>query len=243
MSGALALWLILALKDGFAARPPAGGSWLSAAMLFVYALTFSFAYINLSTGTGALILFGMVQATMILAGVLGGERPHTIEWAGLALAVCGLVYLVFPGLTAPSPIGAALMALAGVAWGVYSLRGRGSTSPIAVTADNFARSVPMVLVVTLVMMGQRSASASGLLLAVTSGALASGLGYAIWYAALPGLTATRAATVQLCVPVVAALGGVVFVGEMVTLRLVVAAMAVLGGVALAVWGHRHYARR
>lgn len=130
-----------------------------------------------------------------------------------------------------------------LAWGVYSLRGRGSTSPIAVTADNFARSVPIVLVVTLVMMGQRSASASGLLLAVTSGALASGLGYAIWYAALPGLTATRAATVQLCVPVVAALGGVVFVGEMVTLRLVVAAVAVLGGVALAVWGHRHYARR
>lgn len=243
VSGAVALWLILALKSGAAGKRPVGGSWISAAMLFTYAVAFSFAYSSLSTGTGALILFGMVQATMILAGLLSGERPHRIEWVGLALAMAGLVYLVFPGLSAPSPSGAALMALAGIAWGIYSLRGRGSTRPVAVSADNFARSVPMVLVVTLVMMGQRSANATGLLLAVASGALASGVGYAIWYAALPGLTATRAATVQLCVPVVAALGGIVFIGEMLTLRLVIAAVAVLGGVALAVWGHRHYAGR
>ena len=241
VSGAVALWLILALtaKPG---TPRARGSWVSAAMLFLYAVSFSFAYVSLPTGTGALILFGMVQVTMILAGVASGERPHVIEWLGLGCAAVGLVYLMLPGLSAPSPLGAALMALAGVAWGIYSLRGRGSKNPIAVTADNFARSVPMVLLVSVLMLGQLAVTAPGLLLAVASGAIASGVGYVIWYAALPGLTATRAATVQLCVPVIAAMGGVLFLDEAITLRLIVSGVAVLGGVALAVWGHRHFAR-
>ena len=134
------------------------------------------------------------------------------------------------------------MALAGVAWGIYSLRGRGSKNPIAVTADNFARSVPMVLLVSVLMLGQLAVTAPGLLLAMASGAIASGVGYVIWYAALPGMTATRAAAVQLCVPVIAATGGVLFLDEAITLRLIVSGVAVLGGVALAVWGHRHFAR-
>jgi drug/metabolite transporter (DMT)-like permease len=241
LSGALTLWLLLSLRRS-AALPPARGSWVSAAMLFLYALCFSFAYVSLATGTGALILFGMVQLTMILAGVAGGERPHPLEWLGLFLALGGLIYLLLPGISAPSLEGAALMGLAGIAWGVYSLRGRGSRDPIAVTADNFARSVPMVAVVSLLALGALAITSRGLLLAIASGALASGVGYAIWYAALPGLTATRAATVQLCVPLVAALGGMVFAGESVTLRLAIAGLAILGGIAVATVGHARFAR-
>jgi drug/metabolite transporter (DMT)-like permease len=203
-------------------------------MLFLYAVTFSFAYISLSAGTGALILFGAVQITMILSGLIAGERPRLLEWLGLLAALGGLVYLVLPGLSAPSPLGSALMALAGIAWGVYSLRGRGIDDPVANTTGNFVRAAPLALIVSLIALSNYSLSPKGALLAVLSGALASGLGYVIWYAALRDLTATRAATVQLAVPVIAAIGGIFFLAEAVTLRLTFASIAILGGVGLAI---------
>jgi drug/metabolite transporter (DMT)-like permease len=255
-SGALALLSLLALvsrgrgdrRDGRGPAPddertagPArrvrpAGSWRSAAALFLYAVPFAFAYLSLSAGTGALILFGAVQATMIAVGLRGGERPHRLEWWGLIIAIAGLIVLVLPGLRAPAPAGSLLMAVAGMAWGVYSLRGRGAGRPLAITAGNFARAAPLALAVSLLCLRALHVSPRGALLAVLSGAVTSGLGYAIWYAALPGLTATRAATVQLAVPVLAALGGVAFLGEHVTLRLVVSATFILGGVAAALRG-------
>ena len=209
------------------------GSWGSAALLFLYAVPFSFAYVSLGAGTGALILFGAVQATMLIAALSSGERPHVVQWSGLILALGGLVYLVMPGLAAPSLTGSALMALAGFAWGLYSLRGRGASDPLAETAGNFARSVPLAVGVSIAAATHAELDADGALLAVLSGALASGLGYVAWYAALSGLSATRAASVQLAVPLLAAAGGVVFLSERITGRLIVSAILILGGVALA----------
>ena len=209
------------------------GSWGSAALLFLYAVPFSFAYVSLGAGTGALILFGAVQATMLIAALASGERPHAVQWSGLILALCGLFYLVMPGLAAPSITGSALMAIAGVAWGLYSLRGRGASDPLAETAGNFARSVPLAVGVSIAAATHAELSADGALLAVLSGALASGLGYVAWYAALSALSATRAASVQLAVPLLAAAGGVVFLSERITARLIVSAILILGGVALA----------
>jgi len=234
-SGAVMLFIIASLqrkKDQATLR----GSWISAAFLFLYAITFSFAYLSLTTGTGALILFGSVQVTMIIVALRSGERPHVLEWIGLFLALSGLVYLVFPGLTAPSPIGSALMAVAGISWGFYTIRGRGAQNPLAITAGNFVYAVPMVLVVLLISFNNVSITTSGVMYAVLSGALASGVGYVIWYAALRGLTTTRAATVQLSVPVIAAWSGVVLLAENVSTRLVVAGVLILGGIALAVSG-------
>lgn len=231
-SGAATLSLVV----GWRVRglPPRAGQWRSAAALFAYAIAFSLAYVSLDAGTGALILFGSVQLTMILAGLRAGERPRATEWIGLGLALGGLVILVRPGLSAPAPLGAGLMALAGMAWGVYSLRGRGSTAPLQNTAGNFVLTVPAAALVMLVAGSTGSWTSRGVLLAVASGALASGAGYAVWYAALPALTATRAALVQLSVPVLAAAGGVLLLGEALPLRLPIAATLVLGGVALAV---------
>lgn len=210
------------------------GSWISAAFLFLYATAFSFAYLSLTTGTGALILFGSVQLTMLIVALKSGERPHVLEWIGLFLALGGLVYLVFPGLTAPSPLGSALMSVAGISWGLYSIRGRGSQDPLASTAGNFIYAVPMIVVILLISFQNISLSSKGILYAILSGGLASGLGYVIWYAALRGLTTTRAATVQLSVPVIAAWSGVVFLAEQVSVRLLIAGVLVLGGIALAV---------
>ena len=212
------------------------GTWLSAGFLFLYAIAFSFAYLSLSTGTGALILFGSVQLTMIIAALYAGERPRFLEWLGLFLALGGLVYLVFPGLKAPSPFGSALMAAAGVAWGFYTLRGRGSSDPLGDTASNFIRSVPFILIVSLFSLKNVQVSVNGLLLASISGAITSGLGYVIWYAALRGLTTTRAATVQLSVPILAAWSGIIFLSEEVSVRLLVAGVLILGGIGLAVMG-------
>jgi len=235
LSGAITLWVIATLtRRGDRIR--SAGSWWSAAMLFLYAAAFSFAYLSLDAGTGALILFGCVQATMIVGGFMEGHRPSTMEWIGLAAAFGGLVYLVFPGLSAPAPLGSLLMGIAGIAWGIYSLRGRGSGDPALDTTANFGRAVPMALVLSLVMLADASASARGIWLAVLSGALASGLGYVVWYAALKGLTTTRAAVVQLSVPVITAFGGALFLAEDITLRLLFATVAILGGVALAIWG-------
>ncbi len=233
-SGAVTLLLLAAVSGKKRAVP--AGSWASAGLLFAYAIAFSFAYTMLSTGTGALILFGAVQLTMILSALRSGERPHPLQWVGLAVALAGLVGLVLPGLTAPSPLGSAFMFVAGVGWGLYSLRGRGSQDPLAETGRNFLLSVPPAVVVSLIAFGRMHLSTEGILFAVASGALASGVGYVIWYAALRGLSATRAATVQLSVPVIAALGGVVFLAEQVTPRLIVCTVLILGGVALALAG-------
>ena len=211
----------------------AAGSWRSGLALFVYAMAFSLAYVSLETGMGALILFGSVQATMIGAGLLRGERPTPREWLGLAAAMGGLIYLVMPGLAAPDPVGGALMCASGVAWGVYSLRGKGSAAPVATTAGNFTRALPMAALALFIAGGTLHASPGGVALAVTSGAVTSGLGYVIWYVTLRHLTATRAAIVQLAVPVIAALGGIVVLSETPTLRLGVASVMILGGVAAA----------
>jgi drug/metabolite transporter (DMT)-like permease len=209
------------------------GSWLSAALLFLYAVPFSYAYVTLGAGTGALILFGSVQATMLAVALFTGERPHPVEWTGLVVALSGLVYLVLPGLSAPSPVGCALMTTAGMAWGAYSIRGRGASNPLAETTGNFLRSVPLAVAVSLVAARSAGVTAAGAVLAILSGVLASGLGYVAWYAALSGLTATRAASVQLAVPVLAAAGGVAFLSERITVRLVASAVLILGGVGLA----------
>lgn len=233
-SGAVMLSLIAFLQRK-GAEPALRGSRLSSALLFLYAITFSFAYLSLSTGTGALILFGSVQLTMIVVALRSGERPQPFEWIGLILALSGLVYLVFPGLTAPSPLGSALMVIAGISWGFYTLRGRGSQNPLATTAGNFVYAVPAILVIWMITLKNISISSTGILYAVLSGALASGVGYVIWYAALRGLTTTRAATVQLSVPVIAAWSGVLFLSEMISIRLVTAGVLILGGIALALF--------
>ena len=232
-SGAVMLFVIAYLQRENG-KPFLRGSWISAAFLFLYAIAYSFAFLSLTTGTGALILFGNVQMTMMIVAVRSGERPHILEWIGLFLALSGLVYLIFPGLTAPSPLGSALMAVAGISWGFYSIRGRGSQNPLASTAGNFIYAVPMVLIVLLISFKNISISSSGVIYAVLSGALASGLGYVIWYAALRGLTTTRAATVQLSVPVIAAWSGVALLSENVSTRLLIAGVLILGGIALAV---------
>jgi drug/metabolite transporter (DMT)-like permease len=234
-SGAVTLVLVAGLTRGFGPRGR-GGSWFAGALLFLYAAPFSFAYLSLGAGTGALILFGAVQATMIVAALRSGERPRLLEWLGLAVALAGLVYLVSPGLAAPSRAGSALMVLAGTAWGLYSLRGRGAVDPVSATTDNFVRSLPFTVLVSVLLLSRLEISSEGAWLALASGAFTSGLGYVIWYAALRGLTATRAATVQLAVPVLAALGGVLFLSERVSLRLLLAGLLILGGVGLSLAG-------
>lgn len=240
-AGAVALLLVMAWTRDRGLRLK--GSWTSASMLFLYAAPFSFAYLSLGAGTGALILFGSVQVTMLLAALRSGERPCPLQWLGFGLALAGFVYLVLPGLAAPSLSGSALMALAGFSWGVYSLRGRGAADPLAQTAGNFVRSVPFAVAIGLVALPHFHLEPIGAVLAVASGALASGGGYVVWYAALRGLSATRAAVVQLSVPVLAAAGGVVFLAERVSVRLVLSATLVLGGIALALIGRERLLRK
>lgn len=232
LSGALVLAMIVRWRVSPAGAH--GGDWPSALALFAYAFGFSFAYVRLPAAVGALLLFGAVQATMIGWGLARGERLRPLQALGLALACGGLLILLMPGFAAPPPAGAMLMIAAGIAWGVYSLRGRGATDPLAATAGNFARTVPLALLASALLASMAHADAAGIGYAIASGALASGLGYAIWYTALPSLPAAIAATVQLCVPLLAAGGGILFLGESPTLRLVAASAAILGGVALVV---------
>jgi drug/metabolite transporter (DMT)-like permease len=249
LAGAVVLWLIVRLRGG---QQRVGGNWLSALALFAYAAAFSFAYVSLPTGVGALLLFGAVQASMILYGLSTGERLRGQQIAGLGLALLGVLGLILPGLLASQAAAgngslgdSLLMLLAGVAWGVYSLRGRGTVDPAATTAGNFLRSVPLaaalllgylLLAVSGGLPGTTGLSIDrpGLAYALASGALASGVGYSVWYAALRGLKATQAASVQLSVPAIAALGGIVFLGEPLTLRLLLASLAILGGIALVI---------
>ncbi len=235
VAGTLALWLIVGIRGGETAPL---GNWPSALALFVYAAAFSFAYVSLSAATGALLLFGAVQATMIGVGLWRGERLLGWQIVGLAFALCGLIGLLLPGLSAPPLRGAALMLAAGVAWGVYSLRGKGAGDPLRTTAGNFLRSAVFAALLSLALVSRLSLDAVGVACAIASGALTSGVGYAIWYAALPGLKATSAATVQLSVPIIAAVGGVVLLGEPPTLRLLLASVAILGGIAMVIRSSR-----
>ncbi len=228
VAGAIVLALLMAPR--WRKNKRANADWRAVAMLFTYMVFFSFAYITLSTGTGALILFGAVQLTMFAYALRAGERFSTVSWLGLSVAFAGLVYLVSPGVTAPDPAGAVLMAVAGVAWGVYSLLGRSVADPLEATANNFILCVPLVVIVSLLFLSDYRTTTLGLALAAVSGGVTSGIGYAIWYEALKGLPATSAATVQLSVPAIAALGGLVFMSEDLTVRLLFASAATLGGV-------------
>ena len=214
------------------------GNWYSAFFLFAYAICFSFAYIGLTAGTGALILFGCVQLTMIGVAIWRGEKPTPIELVGLAAAFGGLVYLVLPGLTSPPPFNAGLMAAAGIAWGAYTLRGKSSSDPLADTTGNFVFSLPFMLLAIIPFLSRIQLSNRGVILAILSGAVASGIGYTVWYAALKHHTATRAAILQLAVPVIAAAGGVFFLAEAATTRLWIAGTAILGGIALTIFGRK-----
>lgn len=229
-SGALALWLMV-FRFG---RHKGGGSWRGAITLIIYAIAFSLAYVSLPAATGALLLFGTVQVTMIATGFAQGERPSLWQWTGLAAAMAGLVVLVAPGVAAPPPLGAALMVLSGVFWGIYSLLGRASRDPAATTAGNFLRAAPLALLPMAAMAGQLSVDLPGAFYASLSGVLASGCGYILWYSVLPRLSAAQGASVQLSVPVIAALGGALLMGEALTLRLGIAALATLGGIALVI---------
>jgi drug/metabolite transporter (DMT)-like permease len=230
IAGAAMLKLLVTWTRRGGDRKPV--DWRAVVTLFGYMIFFSFAYLSISVGTGALILFGAVLLTMFTVALQSGERFSSLSWAGLAMAIAGLVYLVSPGVTAPEPVGAALMAVAGVAWGMYSLLGRGEADPLGTTADNFLYAVPLAVAVNVFFWSDVHTSWYGVTLAILSGAIASGLGYALWYALLAGMPATRAATAQLSVPVIAALGGVVLLSEPMTLRLVVSSVATLGGIAL-----------
>jgi drug/metabolite transporter (DMT)-like permease len=230
-SGASILWVIAAAR-----RDRGGeGSWWSAVALVAYAIAFSIAYREINAGAGALILFGAVQITMVTGGVIRGERPAPRQWIGIAVALGGLATINAPRIDAPAPLGAAMMAIAGVAWGIYSLRGRGVTRPLVATAGNFARSVPLAAAIAIagVAIGAQ-ATTSGVVLAVASGAIASGIGYSLWYAAVPSLGATRAAVVQLAVPVIAAIGGIALLGESPSITLVAGGAAIVGGLALTI---------
>ena len=235
-SGAVVLWLVVNLRRMIRTTRSigVGGNWISALALLLYAASFSFAYIAVGAGTGALLLFGAVQATMILWGLHKGERLHAIQILGLILAMTGLVVLLFPGLSAPPLFGSILMLAAGVAWGVYSLRGKRERCPVTATTGNFVRAVPFAAAVSIIFLRWLHLDFGGVVYAIISGALTSGLGYVIWYSVLPGLKAASAATVQLSVPVLAAAGGILLLGEPLTLRYLLASVAVLGGIALVV---------
>ena len=232
LSGAVALLLIVRLTSKDTSIREHGG-WISALMLFFYAICFSYAYISLSAGTGALILFGFVQGTMIAIALWSGDRPSVSEWLGWLLAFGGLVWLLMPGIEAPPAVGAILMALAGIGWGVYSIRGRRETNALASTCSNFVYSIAFVVVLSAMTITSADITNRGVVLAIISGALTSGVGYVIWYAALNYLSAMQAALVQLSVPAIAAAGGVILLAEPVSLRLLTSGMLILGGISLA----------
>lgn len=242
LSGIVVLAVLFKLPQSKIIRT-AKGSWSASFMLFLYAIAFSYAYVFLGTGMGALILFATVQMTMVVLGLLSGIRMSSVEWSGVVIAFSGFVYLLLPTLTTPSLSGFILMFMAGVAWAGYTLLGRQTLNPLADTAFNFLRTLPFVIALVAVTLPYASISEYGLLLAVVSGGLTSGIGYALWYAALRGLSTLHAAVVQLLVPVIAAFGGVVFAGEVFSLRLLLAFLAILGGIFLVIVGKEHVQRK
>lgn len=235
-SGAVMLALILAYRGAWLRAPRVGGSFAGALALFVYAIAFCYAYLELSAGTGALVLFAAVQIGMLGWAIFRGDRPGLLEWTGFGVAIVFLVLLLMPGLSAPDPLGAGLMVMAGLAWAAYTLIGRGSSAPLVDTGGNFIRCLPIALLLIVPGVFWQTTSLAGWLYAIASGALASGLGYAIWYSVLPRLERSTAAYVQLTVPAIAAAGGVLFIAEPLTLRLVLCSAGILGGVGLTLWG-------
>jgi len=234
VSGALALAIVSPVASESKGPKNVDGAWASGFALFAYAIAFSLAYVSLSAGTGALILFGTVQVIMIGVALKSGESLGFAQWFGLAAAIGGLTYLTLPGLSAPDPIGALLMCLAGISWGVYSIRGKGVSAPVSMTAGNFLRSAPMALIASAVAPSSARLAPVGVLLALISGVITSGLGYVLWYKALRGLTTTQASVAQPLVPVLAAFGGVAFLSERMSMRLAIASVLILGGIAIAV---------
>ena len=243
LAGAIVLTVIMRIskiKSNSNTNSSTKGSWPASIALFIYGLTFSFAYVTLDTATGALILFGSVQITMILMSIFSGNRLHISEWFGMAIAFTGFVYLILPGVTTPSVIGFLLMTVSGIAWGIYTLKGRGSKNPIMDTAFNFLRTMPFVIILAIVTFKYAHYSSEGILLAVLSGSIASGIGYMIWYSALSGLSVTQAAVLQLLVPVIAAVGGIIFFSESISFRLTVSSAMILGGILMVVLGRYYY---
>lgn len=234
LSGAIMLAILVGVSSGVSKKNLNHGNIISALCLFAYAAAFSFSYVNIETGVGALILFACVQAVMIGWALYKGDRPSLFEWIGIVIAFGAFIWLVSPGLEAPDPIAATLMAISGIAWGAYSLRGKSSSDPLKATAGNFLLSVPMGLVLLFITISSSQVTVYGVILAIASGAITSGMGYALWYKVLPQLTATRASIVQLTVPVVAGIGGLIFLSEPLTFRFVLASALILGGVAISI---------
>lgn len=249
-SGAVALFIILSIKSKTKGNikkinqeVTSKGSWMASFTLFIYAITFSYAYLSVDTGTGALILFGSVQITIILLSLISGTRLHFIEWSGVIVAFTGFIYLILPNITTPSINGFILMTVSGISWGIYTLKGRSSKNPLMDTTYNFLRTTPFVALLAVLTVQSANLSPEGILLALISGAITSGLGYTIWYIALGGLSSTQAAVIQLSVPVIAAIGGVIFVSEPITTRLIIAATIVLSGILMVVLGKYHYTQK
>lgn len=242
LSGAITLFIILSIK-GSNKGTLSKGSWPAGLMLFLYAITFSYAYLSVDTGTGALILFGSVQITMIMLSLVSGTRLHLIEWSGVIIALTGFIYLILPDITTPSVNGFVLMTVSGMSWGIYTLKGRGSKNPLMDTTYNFLRTIPFVALLAIFTTQNMSYSFEGIILALISGAITSGVGYTIWYIALGGLSSTQAAVLQLSVPVIAAIGGVVFVSEEITIRLIISATIVLSGILMVVLGKYYFTKK
>ena len=241
ISGILILMSVLQVTgESSDLKSKSKGSWLAACMLFIYAIAFSFGYVSLDTGTGALILFGAVQITMIMANVISGNKLHSYEWLGLVIAFSGFVYLMIPNVVTPSLMGFILMTISGVAWGLYTLVGRTSQNPLSDTAYNFLRTFPFILVLMIFGLNDVHLTYAGISLAILSGAIASGIGYFVWYIALRGLSVTQAAVVQLFVPIIAATGGVIFTNELITLRLIESSALVLGGILTVILGRYYF---
>jgi drug/metabolite transporter (DMT)-like permease len=241
ISGAVMLFIILSIKAN-KKEATSTGSWTAGLALFIYAITFSYAYLSLDTGTGALVLFGSVQITMILLSMIYGTRLQSSEWFGVVIAFIGFIYLILPSITTPSISGFMLMAVAGISWGVYTLKGRNSINALKDTSYNFLRTIPFVALLVICNLKQLNYSSEGIYLALLSGAITSGIGYTIWYIALGGLSSTQAAVIQLSVPVIAAIGGTIFVSEAITARLLISAVIVLGGILMVILG-KYYSTR
>jgi drug/metabolite transporter (DMT)-like permease len=230
VSGAMTLAVFMRLKSDCSLL--AHQDWHAATLLFMCAALFSFAYLTLPVGTGALILMAAFQLTMFGEGFRLGERFSPVAWFGFVLAAAGFFALVAPSVATPAPLGTALMAIAGVAWGLYSLRGRAVADPLVATAGNFARAAALAMLLSLFFMADAHADALGVAMAIASGAVTSAMGFVLWYAVVIRLSAFQTATVQLLVPLFATVGGIVFLSEPLTWRATAGAMAILGGIAL-----------
>lgn len=239
LSGALVLYMLFKLKSKNISTSTTKGNWFSSSMLFLYAITFSFAYITLDTATGALILFGAVQITIILYSIITGHKLKLLEWVGAFISFLGFIYLILPGVTSPSLVGFILMSIAGIAWGIYTVKGKVSKDSLADTTFNFLKTIPFVLIVFVFTFNNGHYSSEGILLAIISGGITSGIGYTIWYLAIRGLTSVQSAVVQLLVPVIAAFGGVLFISEVITYRLTISSVLILGGILLVVIGKNY----